>query len=82
MPLARFRPTSGSCKLCRGELELTLAPSDPSPTDCPKCGQSIERLPNLLAPQPKINRTPSSTEAKAAGFKVMKRVGKGEYEAQ
>lgn len=82
MPLQRFRPTSGRCKLCRGNLELALGPQEPEPKECPKCGQPIERAPNLSAPQMKILRPPSASEAKAAGFKVLKRAGKGEYESQ
>lgn len=81
MPLLRFRPTSGSCKLCRGEIELRLESSE-TVIDCPKCGQPIEQGPNLVAPQPTVTRKPSVSEAKSAGFQVLKRVGKGEYEKQ
>ncbi len=82
MPLARFRPVSGNCKLCRGEVELPLAVNEPDPCECPKCGQAISRSPTLVAPQMKVLRKPSSSEAKSAGFKVYKRLGKGEYESQ
>ncbi len=82
MPLQRFRPLSGRCKLCQGEVELALAGSDATPSECPKCGQAIERCPNLSAPVAKILKKPSATDAKAAGFQVYKRLGKGEYEKQ
>lgn len=82
MPLQRFRPTSGRCKLCRGEVELHLASHDSPPVECPKCGQDIEPCPTLAAPQMKINRKPSVSNAKAAGFKVLKRLDGGEYETQ
>lgn len=82
MPRQLFRPLSGRCKICHGNLELALAAGQPDPASCPKCGQDIERGPTLLAPQPKILRQPSPSEAKAAGFQVLKRIGKGEYEKQ
>ncbi|MGK0240351.1 MAG: hypothetical protein ACI92G_003837 [Candidatus Pelagisphaera sp.] len=82
MPLQRFRPTSGRCKLCKGEVEISINSSDPLPEECPKCGQAIEHCPNLSAPVAKILKTPSPSNAKAAGFQVYKRLGKGEYEKQ
>ncbi|MDQ8204385.1 hypothetical protein [Pelagicoccus sp. SDUM812003] len=82
MPLQRFRPKSGRCKLCRGELEISLSANEPDPIECPKCGQEIDRGPSLTAPQMKILRKPSVSDSKAAGFKVLKKIGEGEYESQ
>jgi len=82
MPLQRFRPISGRCKLCRGEVELQVKSSDQFPEECPKCGQAIEHCPNLSAPVAKILKKPSASDAKSAGFQVYKRLGKGEYEKQ
>lgn len=82
MPLQRFRPLSGRCKLCHGEVELRVSAESPNPSECPKCGQAIEPCPVLTAPQMKINRKPSASEAKSAGFKVLKRTSGGEYEQQ
>lgn len=82
MPLQRFRPLSGRCKLCRGEVELSVSAGAETPRECPKCGQQIEPCPVLTAPQMKINRKPSTSEAKSAGFKVLKRTSGGEYESQ
>ena len=82
MPLLRFRPVSGRCKLCQGQLELSLSSSDPSPVECPKCGQSIEPCPQLTAPPPRIAKKPSISEAKAAGFKVLKKTCDGNFETQ
>lgn len=82
MPLQRFRPISGRCKLCRGEVELHLASSDATPRECPKCGQDIEQCPVMTAPQAKINVKPSVSRAKSAGFKVLKRLDGGELEQQ
>ncbi len=82
MPLQRFKPVSGRCKLCRGEIEVAVAAGAPEPNECPKCGQTIAPCPSLNAPPAKILRQPSASEAKAAGFHVLKRIGNGEYEKQ
>ena len=81
MSLRLFKPTSGKCKLCKGLVEIQVDLQQALPSECPKCGQEIEPAPSLSAPQPKIARKPSVSEAKAAGFKVLKRVNKGEYES-
>lgn len=82
MPLRSFKPTSGRCKLCHGLVELSVGANEKPPGECPKCGQTIEPAPSLTSPQPRVTRKPSISEAKTAGFKVLKRVGKGEYESQ
>ncbi|MBD5780749.1 zinc ribbon domain-containing protein [Pelagicoccus sp. NFK12] len=82
MPLQRFRPISGRCKLCRGEVEIHLASNENAPEECPKCGQEIEACPTLTAPQMKINVKPSVSNAKSAGFKVFKKLDGGELEQQ
>lgn len=82
MPLQRFRPTSGSCKLCKGNLELSLNDCNASLRECPKCGQEIEALPNLSSPPARVTKKPSVSDAKSSGFQVYKRLGKGEYEKQ
>lgn len=82
MPLQRFRPISGRCKLCQGQVELPIGSQEAPPNECPKCGQVIEACPTLVAPQMKINVKPSVSTAKAAGFQVLKRLDGGEFEKQ
>jgi len=82
MPLLRFRPLSGRCKLCHGEVEIRVESDSTELGECPKCGQDIEKCPQLSAPPAKVARKPSPSEAKSAGFQVYKRVEKGEYEKQ
>lgn len=63
-------------------MELHVASTDSVINECPKCGQDIEPCPTLVAPQMKINVKPSVSNAKTAGFKVLKRLDGGEYEKQ
>jgi len=82
MPLQRFKPVSGKCKLCNGKLDLLIGSGAPTPEECPKCGQNIEICPHLISSPPKVAKKPSVSEAKSKGFQVLKRLGKGEYEKQ
>jgi len=82
MPLLPFAPRSGNCKLCGGLVEIAVSEPERPPQECPKCGQPVQRLPSLGAPAPKILRKPSPSEAKEAGFHVLKKIGRGEYERQ
>ena len=82
MPLQRFKPVSGRCKLCGGQLDLLVNSGAPAPKECPKCGKDIEPCPNLISPPARIAKKPSLSDAKSSGFKVLKRLGKGEYEKQ
>ena len=82
MPLLRFRPNSGRCKICHGEPEIRVDKDSLATIECPKCGQAIEDCPQLSAPQAKVLRNPSASEVKSAGFQEYKRLRKGEYEKQ
>ncbi len=82
MPLLRFRPLSGHCKLCHGEVEIRVEGDSSKTIECPKCGQMVEKLPQLSAPPARVAKKPSPSEAKSAGFQVYKRIEKGEYEKQ
>jgi hypothetical protein len=51
-------------------------------TECPRCGQPVR--PRAVGPvnAPKLTKPTSVSDAKAAGFTVLKRVGRGEFEKQ
>ena len=82
MPLLRFRPKSGRCKICYGGVEIHVDNNSPATVENPDCGQAIEKCTQLSAPQAKVLRKPSASEAKSARFQVYKRLGKGEYQKQ
>lgn len=81
MPLYEYELCNGSCTACGGKFTLRRPLSAPELTKCPACRKPVRKLisgfstPNLLKPV-------SYSDAKKAGFTVLKRVNKGEYERQ
>ena len=81
MPLYEYELFEGDCTICGGRF-LLRRPLDAKPlTKCPLCKKPVRKVissfntPNILKPA-------SISDAKKAGFTVLKRVGKGEYERQ
>ena len=68
----------GECKVCGGRFTL-VRPSSATPlTQCPACKKPVRKVWSRFNALKGV----SITEAKKAGFTVLKRVGKGEYERQ
>lgn len=81
MPLYEYELCEGDCKVCGGSFTLKRPLSAPELTKCPACKKPVRKLISL-ASVPKVNKPLSVTDAKKAGFTVLKRLGKGEYERQ
>ncbi len=78
MPLYEYEICEGDCKVCGGKFTLFRPLSAAPLTKCPACKKPVRKvLSNFNSP-----RTLSISEAKKAGFTVLKRVNKGEYERQ
>ncbi|MBN2506418.1 MAG: zinc ribbon domain-containing protein [Verrucomicrobia bacterium] len=81
MPLYEYEHCDGKCKICGGRFTLLRPVNAPELTHCPLCKAPVRRVlssfntPNFLKPL-------SVSDAKKAGFTVLKRLGKGEYERQ
>ncbi len=81
MPIYEYELCDGECKICGGKFTLRRPLSAAELTHCPACKKPVRKVissfntPNLLKPV-------SVTDAKKAGFTVLKKVGKGEYERQ
>jgi len=58
------------------------AGSEPSLTDCPRCGQPVQPQVVTNANAPRVTKPASVSAAKSAGFTVLKRISSGEYEKQ
>lgn len=81
MPLYEYEKCDGGCQICGGKFTVRRSIQAPALSKCPVCQQPVRRLisqfntPSLLKPL-------SISDAKKAGFTVLKRVNKGEYEKQ
>jgi putative FmdB family regulatory protein len=81
MPYYEFELCDGNCAACGGKFTLRRPVNAPELTKCPACKKPVRKvLSNFSSP---IKLKPLSvSDAKAAGFTVLKRVNKGEYERQ
>ena len=73
--------SEGGCVACGGKFTLRR-PLDAKPlTHCPACKKPVRKVFSMFN-SPRITKPVSISDAKKAGFKVLKRLGKGEYEEQ
>jgi putative FmdB family regulatory protein len=78
MPLYEYELCSGDCKVCGGKFTLRRPLSARELTNCPACKKPVRKVFSVFNAPTKI----SISAAKKAGFKVYKKLGKGEYERQ
>ena len=81
MPLYEYELCEGSCVVCGGHFTLRRPVTAKPLTQCPACKKPIRRVFSTFN-TPSITKPVSITDAKKAGFTVLKRVSKGEYERQ
>ncbi len=78
MPLYEYELCEGHCAACGGKFTLRRPLSARPLTKCPACKKPVRRVWSTFN-SPKAL---SISDAKKAGFTVLKRVSKGEYERQ
>ena len=81
MPLYEYELCDGNCTVCGGKFTLRRPLSAAELTQCPACKKPVRKIISSFN-TPNITRPVSITDAKKAGFTVLKRVKKGEYEKQ
>lgn len=81
MPLYEYELCDGTCVVCGGRFTLRRPVSAKPLTECPACKKPVRRVFSSFN-TPKILKPVSISDAKKAGFTVLKRVSKGEYERQ
>jgi putative FmdB family regulatory protein len=81
MPIYEYELCEGDCKVCGGRFSLRRPISRPALISCPLCRKPVRKLVSIVNSPTKLKPL-SISEAKTAGFTVLKRVGKGEYERQ
>jgi len=82
MPLHFYAPAQLPCKLCGVGFEHHARASDPPLAACPTCGQSVRRQITQSISSPKLSGGISVSNAKQAGFAVLKRTSDGHFEKQ
>jgi putative FmdB family regulatory protein len=78
VPLYEYELCEGSCAACGGRFTLRRPLSAPPLTQCPACKKPVRKVFSTFN-SPKAL---SISDAKKAGFTVLKKVSKGEYERQ
>jgi putative FmdB family regulatory protein len=78
MPLYEYELCEGDCVVCGGKFTLQRPLSAAPLTKCPACKKPVRRVWSTFSSPKKL----SISDAKKAGFTVLKRVNKGEYERQ
>lgn len=81
MPLYEYERCDGKCAICGGRFTLRRPVSAPPLTKCPLCKQPVRRIFSSFN-TPTLTKPLSVSDAKIAGFTVLRRLGKGEYERQ
>jgi putative FmdB family regulatory protein len=78
VPLYEYELCDGECKVCGGRFTLRRPLSAPHLTNCPACKKPVRRVWSTFNSPKSV----SISDARKAGFTVLKRLGKGEYEKQ
>jgi putative FmdB family regulatory protein len=81
MPFYEYELCEGDCRACGGRFTLRRPVSAPELTKCPACKKLVRKVLSSFNSPVKLKPL-SISNAKKAGFTVLKRAGKGEYEKQ
>jgi len=81
VPIYEYELCEGDCKACGGRFTLRRPLSAAPLTQCPACKKPVRKVISSFNSPIKLKPL-SVTDAKKAGFTVLKRVNKGEYERQ
>ena len=79
--LPSYELCEGECTLCGGQFTLRQPLSAAPLTHCPVCQKPVRKVISAFTSPMKLKPL-SISDAKKAGFTVLKRSGKGEYERQ
>ncbi len=80
MPIYEYELCEGDCATCGGLFELRRPLNAAPLAACPMCQRAVRKVFGGSIHMPKHLKKPNLREAKEAGFTVLKRTSKGEYE--
>ncbi|MHA3771041.1 FmdB family zinc ribbon protein [Verrucomicrobiota bacterium sgz303538] len=81
MPIYEYELCEGDCKVCSGRFSLNRPVDREALDKCPLCKKPVRKVISTFN-TPKMTKPVSISDAKKAGFTVLKRIGKGEFEKQ
>ena len=81
MPLYEYELCEGECLACGGRFTLRRPLAAAPLVQCPACKKPVRKMISTFNSPIRLKPL-SITDAKKAGFTVLKRVSKGEYERQ
>jgi len=79
MPIYEYKLLTGDCKVCGGCFELRRPAGRPPLTACPLCKRPVQKVVSTVN-SPRKSKPASVSEAKQAGFQILKRRDEGVYE--
>ena len=81
MPIYEYELCEGDCKICSGRFTLNRPVNREALEKCPLCKKAVRKVISTFN-TPTASKPLSVSDAKKAGFTVLKRVGEGEFEKQ
>ncbi len=81
MPIYEYEPCEDGCSVCGGKFQLNRPMDRPDLTHCPLCRKAVRKVISSFN-TPSVSKPLSVSDAKKAGFTILKKIGKGEYERQ
>src|ERR1041385_2101917 len=81
MPIYEYELCKGDCAFCGGTFTWRRPVKAAPLTHCPACRKPVRKIISTFNSPVKLKPL-SVSDAKKAGFTVLKRLGKGEYEKQ
>jgi putative FmdB family regulatory protein len=81
MPYYEYELCAGDCAVCGGKFTLRRPITAAELKVCPACRRPVRKIISTFSSPLKLKPL-SVSDAKKAGFTILKRIGKGEYEKQ
>ena len=79
MPIYEYEPEDGDCKICGGRFELCRPLDREALKACPLCRRPVRKLVSSVN-TPRLTKPLSVSDAKSAGFQILKKRDQGMYE--
>ncbi|MCX7869389.1 MAG: zinc ribbon domain-containing protein [Terrimicrobiaceae bacterium] len=79
MPIYEYEVVEGDCRVCGGRFELRRPAGRPPLEKCPLCRKAVRKVASVVS-SPRVTKPLAVSDAKRAGFTVLRRVDQGTFE--